>query len=80
MGNRRTTLVFDERLYRQAKRVAVEQDKKLKEIFEEALRAFLMGGQQQQGRRQVPGPRFGVYRGKPLMDLRRETLYRDIKK
>jgi hypothetical protein len=79
MGNRRTTLVLDESLYRQAKRVAVEQDKKLKEIFEEALRAFLMGGQQQ-GRRQVPGPRFGVYPGKPLMDLRRETLYRDIKK
>ncbi len=79
MGNRRTTLVLDESLYRQAKRVAVEQDKKLKEIFEEALRAFLMGGQQQ-GRRQVPGPRFGVYPGKPPMDLRRETLYRDIKK
>ncbi len=79
MGKRRTTLVLDEALYRQAKRVAVEQDKKLKEIFEEALRAFLMGGQQQ-GRRQQAGPPFGVYPGKPLRDLRRETLYRDLKK
>lgn len=78
MGNRRTTVVLDESLYRQAKRVAVEQDKSLKEIIEEALRAFLSGGQQRRGR--AGGPRFGVYPGKPLTDLRRETLYRDLLK
>jgi len=44
MENRRTTVVLDELLYRQAKRAAVDQDKSLKEIIEEALRIFLRGG------------------------------------
>ncbi len=78
MGDRRTTVVLDEGLYRQAKRVAVEQDKSLKEIIEEALRTYLRGGQQRRG--QAAGPRFGVYPGKPLTDMRRETLYRDLLK
>ncbi len=78
MGNRRTTVVLEESLFRQAKRVAVEEDKSLKEIIEEALRAFLRGGQQR--REPAAGPRFGVYPGKPLKDLRRETLYRDLLK
>lgn len=78
MGNRRTTVVLDENLYRQAKRAAVEQDKTLKEILEEALLAFLRGGQQRSGRAAVP--RFRVYPGKAFTDLRRETLYRDLLK
>lgn len=76
MGNRRTTVVLDEILYRQAKRVAMEHDKSLKEILEEALRAFLRGGEP----RRTGGPRFGVYPGKARKDLRRETLYRDLRK
>lgn len=78
MGDRRTTVVLDENLYRQAKRVAVEQDRSLKEIIEEALRDFLRRGQQR--RRRAAGPRFGVYRGKALTDLSREILYRDLRK
>ena len=78
MESRRTTVVLDELLYRQAKRVAVEQDKSLKEIIEEALRSFLRGGQQRM--RKAAGPRFGVYPGKARTDLRRETIYRDLRK
>ena len=64
MENRRTTVVLDELLYREAKRAAVEQDKSLKEIIEEALRIFLRGGQQRM--RKGAGPRFGVYSGRPV--------------
>lgn len=78
MQNRRTTVVLDETLYRQAKRMAVEQDKSLKEILEEALRTFLRGGLQRM--ENAPGPRFGVYPSKARTDLRRETIYRDTQK
>lgn len=76
MGNRRTTVVLEESLYRQAKRAAVEMDKSLKEIIEDALRGFLKGDQPR--REKVAGPRFGIYPGKPTSDMRRETLYRDL--
>lgn len=75
MGNRRTTVVLEESLYRQAKKGAVEMDKSLKEIIEEALRGFLMGDQGQ--RETVARPRFGIYPGKPTAATRREDLYRD---
>lgn len=78
MGSRRTTVVLDESLYRQAKRLAVEQDKSLKEIIAEALRDFLKRGQR--GVRRPAGPRFGVYPGKVLTELSRGTLYRDLLK
>lgn len=78
MANRRTTVVLDEHLYRQAKRVAVEQDKSLKNVLEEALRAFLWG--EPPHRRSAHRSRFGVYPGKARTDLRRETLYRDLLK
>ena len=78
MEKRHATVVLDELLYREAKRAAVEQGKNLKEIIEEALRIFLRDGQQQM--RKDTGPRFGVYAGKARTDLRRDTIYRDLKK
>lgn len=78
MENRRTTVVLDENLYRQAKRVALERDQTLKELIEEALRTFLRGGKPV---REVTKARpFGVYPGKPVTDLRRETIYRHVRK
>lgn len=78
MDYRRTTVVLEESLYRQAKRRALERDKTLKELIEEALRTFLRGGKQ--AGEVTKGPRFGVYPGKPLTDLRRETIYRHVRK
>lgn len=78
MGTRRTTVVLEENLYRQVKKLAVEQDKSLKETIEQALRALLRGGQQRRGR--AAGPRFGLYPSKVLTDSRREALYRDLLK
>jgi predicted transcriptional regulator len=78
MESRRTTIVLEKELYRQAKRLAVEQDKSLKEIVEEALRAYLHGDQQR-GQRSVRG-RFGVYAGKVRGSLRRESIYQDVLK
>jgi len=78
MESLRTTIVLEKELYRQAKRLALEQDKTLKEIVEEALRAYLRGDQQS-GRRSRGG-RFGVYAGRVRGSLRRENIYRDILK
>jgi hypothetical protein len=46
MESLRTTIVLEKELYRQAKRLALEQDKTLKEIIEQALRSYLRGDQQ----------------------------------
>ena len=77
MESRRTTIVLDKKLYQEAKRRALEQDKTLRGIMDEALRAYLRGHPLvSTGRR----GRFGVYRGKVRGTLRRETLYRDLLK
>jgi hypothetical protein len=78
MESWRTTIVLEKELYRQVKRLALEQDKTLKEIIEEALRSYLRGDHQtgQKDRRR----RFGVYAGKVRGSLRREYIYRDILK
>jgi metal-responsive CopG/Arc/MetJ family transcriptional regulator len=73
MGERRTTVVLEEHLYREVKRFAAEQDTSLKDIVEQALRTFLQASRRRAGR--SAGPRFGVYPGKAVTDLRRETLY-----
>jgi len=78
MENRRTTIVLEKELYRQAKRVALEQDKTLKEVVEQALRAYLRGDQV--GAQRSRGGRFGVYSGKVRGSLRRESIYRDVLK
>ena len=60
MESLRTTIVLEKELYRQAKRLALEQDKTLKEIIEQALRSYLRGDQQRgQGR---GGPIFRHHR------------------
>jgi hypothetical protein len=78
MESLRTTIVLEKELYRQAKRVALEQEKTLKEIVEEALRSYLRGDRPS-GPRNREG-RFGVYAGKVRGRLRRENIYRDILK
>ena len=78
MENLRTTIVLERELYRQAKRLALEQDKTLKEIVEQALRAYLRGDQQRE--QKSGGGKFGVYVGKVRGGLRREKIYRDILK
>jgi metal-responsive CopG/Arc/MetJ family transcriptional regulator len=78
MESLRTTIVLEKELYRQVKRLALEQDKTVKEIIEQALRSYLRGDHpagQKDGKR-----RFGVYAGKIRGSLRRENIYRDILK
>jgi hypothetical protein len=78
MERLRTTIVLEKELYRQAKRLALEQETTLKEIVEQALRAYLRGDQQRALRSK--GEHFGVYAGKVRGRLRRDSLYRDILK
>lgn len=77
MEHLRTTIVLEKELYRQVKRLALEQDKTLKEIVELALRAYLRGDDQRQNNKTA---RFGVYAGKARRSLRREDIYQDIPK
>ena len=79
METLRTTIVLEKELYRQAKRLALEQDTTLKEIIEQALRSYLRGDQQR-GQRSGGGRRFRVYAGKSRGGLSRENIYRDILK
>jgi hypothetical protein len=78
MESLRTTIVLEKELYRQAKRLALEQEKTLKEVIEEALRSYLRGDQQR--RRGSGGGRFRVYAGRSRGTLRRENIYRDMVK
>ena len=78
MESLRTTIVLEKELYRQAKRLALEQETTLKEVVEQALRAYLRGDQQRVLRSK--GERFGVYAGKVRGRLRRDSLDRDILK
>ena len=75
MGFRRTTVVLDEELYRQVKRRAVDLDRPIREIVQEALRLFC------QGRAAVPPrgrlPNFGAYRFHVKGRLTRSEIYRD---
>ena len=43
MESLRTTIVLEKELYRQIKRLALDQDMTLKEIVEKAIRAYLRG-------------------------------------
>lgn len=75
MGFRRTTIALDERLYRQVKRTAVDQDKTIREIVREALELFCQG---RLAARQHPRmPRFGAYRFRIKGSLRRADIYED---
>ena len=78
MESLRTTIVLEKELYRQAKRLALEKDKTLKEIIEQALRSYLSGDQQRG--QESGGGGFRVYAGKSRGGLRRENIYRDTLK
>jgi hypothetical protein len=78
MESLRTTIVLERELYREAKRLALEQDKTLREIIEQALRAYLRGDPQR--RQKTSEGQFGIYAGKVRGSLRRENIYRDILK
>ncbi len=78
MESLRTTIVLEKELYRQIKRLALDQDMTLKEIVETAIRAYLRGDHERAQRSR--GGRFGVYTGKVRGSLRRENIYRDILK
>ncbi len=75
MGLRRTTLVLEEALYRQVKQVALDQDKSLRQVVQEALRLFCEG--RLFPRRGTRMPRFGAYRFHVKGPLRRAQLYED---
>jgi metal-responsive CopG/Arc/MetJ family transcriptional regulator len=78
METSRTTIVLGSALYRKAKLAAARQDRSLKEIVEEALRAYLREREAQV--RESRSLRFGVYPGRPRGSLRRESLYRKLGK
>ena len=76
MKTRRTTILLEKELYRQAKRVALEHDKTLKQIVEQALRAYLNSSQEQL--RKSRKGEFGVYVGRPRGTLKRQNIYSDV--
>ena len=76
MGFHRTTVVLDEELYRQVKRRAVDLDRPIQEIVQEALRRFCQGRSTAVSvRRRMP--RFGAYRSRIKGSLSRSEIYRD---
>lgn len=78
METRRTTILLEKELYRQAKRVALEQDKSLKQIVEQALRSYLNGDPDKLPKNKQG--RFRAYPGKPRGTLNRRSIYRDALK
>ena len=76
MGFRRTTVALDEELYRQVKRRAVDLDRPIREIVQEALRLFCQGRvTAAPGRHRMP--RFGAFRSRIKGSLSRSEIYRD---
>lgn len=43
MKTRRTTLILEEGLYKQTKRLALDQDKHFKDVVRDALQAYVVG-------------------------------------
>ena len=71
---RRTTVILDEQLYRNAKKTAVDQGQSFKQLLETALRNYLSKPLIiSPAKKKLP--KFGVYRFKVKGDLRRETIY-----
>jgi len=75
MGFRRTTVALDEELYRQVKRKAIDLDRPIREIVQEALRLFCQGQQAASTHNKMP--RFGAYRSRIKGSLSRAEIYRD---
>lgn len=75
MGFHRTTVVLDERLYRQVKQTALQQDKTIREVMEQALAWFCQG--RLPGRISGKMPRFGAYRFRLKGGVSRSEIYED---
>lgn len=75
MGFRRTTVALDEELYRQVKRRAVDLDRPIREIVQEALRRFCQERPSVSEKKRMP--RFGAYRSQIKGSLSRSEIYRD---
>ncbi|MEK7765415.1 MAG: hypothetical protein AAB368_04175 [bacterium] len=77
MKTRRTTLILDEDLYRQVKRLAVDRDTRLKDVVREALVTYLAGGAAEP---KPAAPRHRTWRLDIQGSLSRRELYRDYMK
>lgn len=77
MGFHRTTVVLDERLYRQVKQTAFQQDKTIREVVQQALEWFCQGRLGSRARARMP--RFGAYRSRVKGSLSRSSIYEDIR-
>ena len=75
MGFHRTTVVLDERLYRQVKQTALQQDRTIREVVQQALEWFCQG--RLAGRSQARMPRFGAYRSRIKGDISRSSIYEE---
>lgn len=73
MKTRRTTLVLDEDLYRQVKRLAVDRDTRLKDVVREALVTYLAGG----AAPKPAAPRHRTWRGGLRRPFDRGDLYEE---
>ena len=72
---KRTTVVFEEEnLIKEAKKKAVEEDKTLKEIVNEALRTYLQVRKPTRKKFPFKGYHMGEIKG----TLRREEIYEDV--
>jgi hypothetical protein len=70
----RTTLVIDERLFRELKRRAVEQKRTLSDVTQEVLRIGLAAGRPRTVRKRVRLRSFAM--GRPAVDVAdRDRLY-----
>ena len=63
----RTTLVIDDEVFRQLKKKAAEEGRRLSDVTEEALRRGLARPRPGRGRRNVALPSFSM--GKPPIDI-----------
>lgn len=78
MKTRRTTLILEEGLYKQAKRLALDQDKHFKDVVREALQVYIARGPAALSEHDLPPHRawsLGI-RG----TMSRREIYRDYMK
>lgn len=68
----RTTVMLEDGLYREIKRKAVDEDRPMRRLVEDALRAYVG---LKRSRWPERSPTFGVYRFRVKGDLRRRTIY-----
>lgn len=71
----KTTLVLDDQVFRQAKRLAVDLDKPLRVVVEEALRKYFLQLSVPEKVKKNPWERLPSWKAKLVGDLRRETIY-----